>query len=125
MKARRTDRLPTCAVFSSVDEASAFFQAGSLGYSVTNDPACYQGLELHCFRWRIEPLEVCDVRSSFFDDESIFSPSAIEFDSAFLMHDIEHEWRERPAIHATLVPSAASLCALTRSASQNSGIQPR
>jgi hypothetical protein len=38
VRGRRTDRLPVSSVFRSLDEASAFFQAGSLGYSTTADP---------------------------------------------------------------------------------------
>ena len=62
------DRLPAASVFGSVAEASAFFAAGSVGYSATADPARLQGLELRCRGWQVEPLEVAEVRSSFFDD---------------------------------------------------------
>jgi hypothetical protein len=79
-------------VFQSVEESSAFFQAGSLGYSATPDPARFQGLELKCLNWRVEPLEVREVQSSFFGDESQFPSGSIEFDCALLMRGIEHEW---------------------------------
>ena len=67
---------------SSLEEASAFFQAGSLGYSATRDPSRFQGLELRCLNWQAEPLEVEEVRSSFFEDESLFPKGSIEFDCA-------------------------------------------
>src|SRR5262249_22796615 len=89
---RRADRLPAASVFHSLEEASAFFQAGSLGYSATPDPARFQGLELRCSAWRVEPLEVEEVRSSFFEDRSFFPKGSIEFDCALLMRGIEHEW---------------------------------
>jgi hypothetical protein len=95
VRGRRTDRWPDSSVFRSLDEASAFFQAGSLGYSATRDPARFQGLELRCAHWRVEPLEVEEVRSSLFDDESIFPRGSIGFDCALLMRGIAHEWHGR------------------------------
>jgi len=87
-----TQSLPKTSVFESLDEASAFFQAGSLGYSATPDPKRFEGLELHCDRWKVEPLAVESVRSSFFDDRSLFPEGSIEFDCALLMRGIDHEW---------------------------------
>ncbi len=92
---RRADKLPRSSVFHSLEESSKFFQAGSLGYSATPDPSRFQGLELRCRNWGVEPLEVEDVRSSFFDDESFFPKGSIEFDCALLMRGIEHEWHGR------------------------------
>jgi hypothetical protein len=89
----RADRLPASSVFASLRDASEFFQAGSLGYSATLDPSRFQGLELRCHNWLAEPLEVEEVRSSFFEDESLFPKGSIEFDCALLMRGIEHEWR--------------------------------
>jgi hypothetical protein len=91
----RTDQLPDSSLFGSLDEASAFFQAGSLGYSATLDPARFQGLELRCRSWQVEPLAVEMVRSSFFDDRSIFPSGSIEYDCALLMRNIDHEWHGR------------------------------
>jgi hypothetical protein len=87
--------LPATSSFGSLAEASSFFQAGSLGYSATPDPQRFQGLELQCQRWQIEPMSVSAVRSSFFDDRSVFPAGSIEFDCALLMRGIEHEWHGR------------------------------
>jgi hypothetical protein len=95
VRGHRADRLPASSVFRSLEEASAFFQAGSLGYSATADPSRFQGLELRCLNWQVEPLAVDEVRSSFFEEESLFPKSSIEFDSALLMRGIEHEWHGR------------------------------
>jgi hypothetical protein len=92
VRGRRFDKLPTSSVFRSLDEASAFFQAGSLGYSATPNPARFQGLELRCHHWQVEPLVVEEVHSSFFEDAALFPKGSIEFDCALLMHDIQHEW---------------------------------
>jgi hypothetical protein len=92
VRGHRAHQLPASSVFSSREEASAFFQAGSLGYSATRDPSRFQGLELRCLNWRVEPLEVEEVRSSFFEDVARFPKGSLEFDCALLMRGIEHEW---------------------------------
>jgi len=84
--------LPADSLFQSLPEASAFFQGGSLGYSASPHPRRFQGLELRCHRWEIEPLAVESVRSSFFDDQTLFPTGSIKFDCALLMRRIEHEW---------------------------------
>jgi hypothetical protein len=96
VRGRSTNKLPASSVFGSLDEASAFFQAGSLGYSPTPAQSRFQGLELRCLDWRVEPLEIEEVRSSFFEDESVFPRGSIEFDCALLMRGIPHEWYGQP-----------------------------
>jgi hypothetical protein len=44
-------QLPVSSIFASTEEASAFFQRGSLGYSPTTRPGQWDGLELRCTRW--------------------------------------------------------------------------
>lgn len=92
VRARLANQLPASSVFASTAEASAFFAAGSLGYSDAPVASRYQGLELRCLNWHAEPLEVDEVSSSFFEDASIFPKGSIEFDGALLMRGIEHEW---------------------------------
>ena len=92
VRGRRGDRVPASSVFHALEEASAFFQAGALGYSATPDPSRFHGLELRCLTWRVEPLEIEEVRSSFFEDVSLFPTGSIAFDCALLMRGIEHEW---------------------------------
>jgi len=89
-------RLPDSSIFRSLPEASKFFQAGSLGYSATSDPDKLHGLELRCQEWHVEPLEIQQVESSFFDDPNLFPPGSIQFDSALLMRNIVHEWHSQP-----------------------------
>lgn len=100
----RTDRLPASSVFGSLDEASAYFRTGSLGYSATPDPARFQGLELRCRTWTVEPLDVEEVRSSFFENETFFPKGSIGFDCALLMRGIEHEWHGRADLCYTTAP---------------------
>lgn len=99
--------LPGTSVFGSVAEASAFFRAGALGYSATRDPRRFQGLELRCRDWRVEPLAVSAVRSSFFDDRAVFPAGSIEFDCALLMRGIEHEWHGQSDLCGGAVPAGS------------------
>jgi hypothetical protein len=87
--------LPPGSVFHSLREASAFFEQGSLGYSVTARPGVYDGLELRTLSWHVEPLAVERVESSFFEDRSRFPPGSVQLDCALLMRGIEHEWHAR------------------------------
>jgi hypothetical protein len=92
---RVTTSLPAGSVFSSLAEASAFLQAGSLGYSATTTNGHYDGLELRCKSWCVVPLEVEEVASSYFEDGMRFPKGSATFDSALLMRDIQHQWHAR------------------------------
>ena len=61
--------LPTTSRFHSLAEASAFFEAGSLGYSPSGSGDRLDALELRTSGWNIEPLAIRHVYSSFFADE--------------------------------------------------------
>jgi Uncharacterized conserved protein (COG2071) len=84
--------LPQNSIFSSLAEASAFFEAGSIGYSTTHDPNRLDGLNLKTEHWQVEPFEVRTVKSSYFSDETKFPQGSIEFDHALLMKNVAHEW---------------------------------
>ena len=58
----------------------------------------FDGLELRCFNWHVQPLAISAVHSSFFSDESRFPRGSVEFDCALLMRDIEHEWHGRESL---------------------------
>ena len=86
-------------MFGSVDEASRFFEGGAVGYSATRDLARYDGLELRCKTWAVQPLSVEAVRSSYFDDRAKFPEGSVTFDCALLMRGIEHEWHTREDLY--------------------------
>ena len=90
-----SNRLPDASVFRSVAEASDFFQAGALGYSETRTTGRYDGLELQCDHWKVEPLDVEQIKSSYFEDKSQFPEGSVEFDCGLLMRDIPHQWHGR------------------------------
>ena len=84
--------LPESSIFKSLAESSYFFEGGSLGYSVTSDSGRLDGLRLQTDEWRVEPLEVSRISSSYFSNREKFPTGAIEFDHALIMRDIKHEW---------------------------------
>ncbi len=84
--------LPATSIFSSLANASSFFEGGSLGYSVTSDPGRLDGLKLATREWLVEPLEVRRIFSSYFSDETKFPKGTVEFDHALIMRNVEHEW---------------------------------
>jgi hypothetical protein len=96
---RVAESLPPTSIFKSLGEASAFFEAGSLGYSVTSEAGRLDGLELATKEWRVEPLALDRVYSSYFSDESKFPEGSAEFDHALIMRDIAHEWRGAPGMY--------------------------
>ncbi len=85
------NELPANSIFESLDEASRFFETGSMGYSATEDANHFHGLSLHCDQWKVELLRVESVQSSFFDDVR-FPAGTVAFDCALLMRGIQHEW---------------------------------
>lgn len=78
------------SIFNSLDEASDFFEGGALGYSPKGNKL--EGLKLETYNWKVEPLNVTNVQSSFFEDGTIFPRGSVQFDNALLMTDIAHEW---------------------------------
>jgi hypothetical protein len=95
VRGRPAQEFSAGSVFGSLDEISAFFEKGSLGYSPCCDGAQFEGLELRTFNWKVEPLAVERVESSLFDDRTRFPKGSVAFDSALLMHNVRHEWHGR------------------------------
>ena len=80
------------SIFSSLAEASAFFEHGSVAYSPGAVPGTYDALELRSYAWKVEPLTVHAVQSSFYERADLFPPGTVALDNALLMRRIEHEW---------------------------------
>lgn len=90
------DTLPAGSCFGSLAESSAFFAAGSLGYSAKEDGRQADGLALATDRWEVRPLAVRTISSSFFEDRTVFPEGSIAFDHALIMRDIPHRWMGLP-----------------------------
>ena len=84
--------IPRDSCFQSLEEASKFFEAGSVGYSATSDRQRLDGIRLKTDEWKVVPLAVERVFSSYFADKSVFPAGSSSFDCALLMRDIYHEW---------------------------------
>jgi hypothetical protein len=93
------EELPVSSVFPSVALVSAFFEAGSLGFSVTRDRSRLDGLRLKTDNWKVEPLTLSTVYSSYFANALSFPKGSIEFDNALIMRNIFHEWRSAPSLY--------------------------
>jgi len=92
VKGSVSDVLPESSIFQSVAEASAFFEAGSLGYSARSDSEKLDAIELETDEWRVEPLNIERVYSSFFTDERKFPKGSVAYDHTLIMRNIGHEW---------------------------------
>ena len=100
VEAKETDRFPADSVFPSLAASSAFFEAGCTGYSARPGSPVMDGLILKAHEWQVIPLEVRKIRSTFFNDPSIFPSGSLQFDHGLLMRDIPHEWHSMPEMTA-------------------------
>ncbi len=92
LRANESDSLPASSCFKSLAESSSYFEGGSVGYSVTRDCCRLDGIRLQTDDWRVRPLAVEHVESSFFGDGSVFPPGSVTFDHALIMRDVRHQW---------------------------------
>lgn len=96
IEVNETNDFPKSSIFGSLDVSSEFFESGCTGYSSRPDSCMLDGMLLQVKEWRVSPLKIGHVRSSYFDDRELFPAGSIEFDHALLMRDIPHEWRSLP-----------------------------
>lgn len=80
-------------LFPTVEDASQFYRAGSIGWSPRRDGRGAEAVELSTTRWVAEAGRVNEVGSSFFDG---LPRGAAQIDSALVMRDLPVSWR-RPA----------------------------
>jgi hypothetical protein len=99
LRAQESDSFPDSSCFESLAESSAYFEGGSVGYSVTRNCCRLDGIRLQTDGWQVRPLAVEHVESSFFSDETVFPAGSITFDHALVMRDLNHQWHEEPDMH--------------------------
>lgn len=97
--AEETDVLPPASCFHSVEEASLFFQTGKVGWSATSNCCVLNAVRLETESWRVRPLAVKNVESSFFSDSHLFPEGSVNFDHGLIMRDIPHQWHGEPDLH--------------------------
>jgi len=109
LRARESDALPASSCFKSLAESSAFFEGGSVGYSVTRDCCRFDGLRLRTEGWKVRPLAVEHVESSFFANEAAFPAGSVVFDHALIMRDLPHEWHSEADLFGGPMPRSLAL----------------
>ncbi|MFG1796350.1 DUF2071 domain-containing protein [Nocardia sp. NPDC049149] len=89
-------------LFASLEQASDFFRHGSTGFSATHTENHLEGLELDTDAWHVEPLDIRDVHSTFFEDQAQFPPGSAELDCALLMRNVPATWNAvaPPQLHS-------------------------
>ncbi|WP_179258020.1 DUF2071 domain-containing protein [Enemella evansiae] len=95
------EELPESLLFASLAEASAFFEQGAVGWSATRDPVRHDGLRLRTTGWRVEPVQVRTVHSTFFEDPARFPPGTAMLDNALLMRRVPVDWESLTSLSAT------------------------
>ena len=98
VRAHVAQRVMDGSVFTDVEQASAFFREAPVGYSVTPAAGVFDGVALTTDDWAIAPLELDEVRSSFFD-----ALPAVP-DSAFLMSGLATTWHPQPVLQGSAGP---------------------
>lgn len=99
LRGKSSDSLPSTSIFNSLAESSAFFETGSLGYSATSSPTRLDGIVLDTKEWRVGPLEITSLYSSYFANEALFPAGTVAFDHALIMRDIDHSWHSADDLH--------------------------
>jgi Uncharacterized conserved protein (COG2071) len=90
---RVAEALPADSIFRKVAEASAFFEPGSTGYSVTASGRRLDGVVLKTHSWSVAPLAIERVSSTYFANETLFPAGSVTFDCALIMRNVTHEWQ--------------------------------
>ncbi|MCC7063371.1 MAG: DUF2071 domain-containing protein [Planctomycetes bacterium] len=101
VRGRIVEHLPSNSLFPDVETASSFFERGAVGYSPSLRKDEYDCLELRSLSWRVQPIAIDHVESSWLEDQSLFPKGSVEFDSALWMRNIEHEWHAHASIDAS------------------------
>jgi len=100
LEASESDAFPEDSVFSSLAEASHFFEEGSIGYSAKRHDDRLDGLLLLTESWAVQPLSIHHARSTFFERIEASAPGSVTLDNALIMRDVPHEWRALPRLDA-------------------------
>lgn len=108
LRGTESDALPATSRFASLAEASAFFEAGHTGYSVTRAPHRLDGLRLRTEVWQLRPFDIAEVASTFFSDDGLFPPGSAIFDHALIMRNACHRWHQEADM---VIEDGAACCA--------------
>jgi hypothetical protein len=87
-------------LFADTDDAAEFFRSASAGYSPAAGGEHFDGIELQVNDWNLMPLRLTSLHCPFYDECDRLPPGSIQFDSAFLMQNVEHSWIALPPLSA-------------------------
>jgi hypothetical protein len=103
VEACETAHWPGTSVFANLEQASAFFRQGAVGYSPQATGQGYNGVQLTTHQWQVSPLAVTQVTSSYLSDERLFPAGSVRFDNALLMRNMAHDWQRLPTINGKAI----------------------
>jgi hypothetical protein len=104
LSATETEEFSASSCFRSLEESSGFFETGSVGYSVTKESCRLDAIRLETYQWKVKPLAITNVSSSYFDNPAIFPAGSAVLDHALIMRDVPHEWHSMES-HRVAVPA--------------------
>jgi hypothetical protein len=82
------------SLFPTFDAVVEFFRRGDCGFSCSLHQDRLEGMRLRTLTWKMEPLDVQDVRATFYADRARFPAGSAVLDGAVIMRGIPHEWHE-------------------------------
>jgi hypothetical protein len=84
-------------LFPTVADAIDFFRQGTCGFSpAARARGCVDSVRLHAATWAAEPMTMTRMKSSLFNDTTLFPDGACTLDSALLMTNINARWTAGP-----------------------------
>jgi hypothetical protein len=92
VQARLDAALNGSVLFADLNDASRFFEDGSIGYSDSSDPSKVEGVHLVTNAWQVQPLTLSAVTSTYFDDPARFPPGSATLDCGLLMRNVPVTW---------------------------------
>jgi hypothetical protein len=101
VEARFAPDLSESLLFADIGEASRFFESGSIGYSCGPSSDHVEGMELATTAWKVEPLRVDRIASSFFDDGEQFPSGSVSLDCGLVMRRVPVTWRSAGSMAKT------------------------
>ncbi|MEZ4829135.1 MAG: DUF2071 domain-containing protein [Bacteroidia bacterium] len=88
------------SVFSGLPAAASLFAQNSMEYAPRYENMVFDGIAFRASRHKVQPLHICQMRSSFFENEENFPRGSVFFDHALLMKNIRSEWIALPEMLA-------------------------
>ena len=90
------DEVSGSELFAFTVEASLLFRRGAVGYSLRRKGGVLDGVEMRSRTWNMEHADIDHVRSSYFDDLTVFPAGSATVDSAFVTRNLDADWRAAP-----------------------------